>query len=109
MITRQLVVLLLGLVMVRVAVKLRTHAGCCKNLARYMLEHYNCDSYSLILHKTKLFAPALAPFKAYYEGDGFPDVFDLSLLSHVKETSGVPKQSQAQHEMLNMLKPRLFL
>ncbi|KAI3912024.1 hypothetical protein MKW92_032412 [Papaver armeniacum] len=33
---------------------------------------------------TKLCAPALAPFKAYYEGDGFPDVFDLSLMSHVK-------------------------
>ncbi|KAI3887451.1 hypothetical protein MKX03_022131 [Papaver bracteatum] len=63
----------------------------------------------LILHKTKLCVPALASFKAYYEGDGFPGVFDFSLLSHVKETSGVPKQSQAQHEMLNMLKSRLFL
>ncbi|RZC81964.1 hypothetical protein C5167_044527 [Papaver somniferum] len=60
-------------------------------------------------HSTKLCAPALAPFKVYYEGDGFPHVFDLSLLSHVRETFGVPKQSQAQHEMLNMLKPRLFL
>ncbi|KAI3914809.1 hypothetical protein MKW92_036575 [Papaver armeniacum] len=67
---------------------LRTHAGCCNNLARYMLEHFDCDSYSLILHKTKLCSAALAPFKG---------------------TSGVPKQSQAQHEMLNMLKPRLFL
>ncbi|RZC60592.1 hypothetical protein C5167_022349 [Papaver somniferum] len=62
----------------------------------------------LILHKTKLYAAALAPFKAY-EGDGFPYVIDLSLLAHVKETSGVPKQSQAQHEMLDMLKPWLFL
>ncbi|KAI3844989.1 hypothetical protein MKX03_014694, partial [Papaver bracteatum] len=44
-----------------------THAGFCNNLARYMLEHFDCDS--LILHKTKLCAPALAPFKAYYEGN----------------------------------------
>ncbi|KAI3907012.1 hypothetical protein MKW98_009194 [Papaver atlanticum] len=42
-----------------------TRAGCCNNLVRYMLEHFNCDSYSLILHKTKLCAAALAPFKAY--------------------------------------------
>ncbi|KAI3901132.1 hypothetical protein MKW92_004531 [Papaver armeniacum] len=49
------------------------------------------DDFSLLMYfmlSTKLCAPALAPFK---------------------ETSGVPKQSQAQHEMLNMLKPRLFL
>ncbi|RZC46678.1 hypothetical protein C5167_039627 [Papaver somniferum] len=52
----------------------RTHAGCCNNLARYMLDHFDCDSYSLILHKTKLCAPSPAPFKAYYEGDGFPDI-----------------------------------
>ncbi|RZC47593.1 hypothetical protein C5167_040551 [Papaver somniferum] len=69
----------------------RTHAGCCNNLTRYMLEHFDSDSVIRIT------------------GDGFPDVFDLSLLSHVRETFGVPKQSQAQHEMLNMLKPRLFL
>ncbi|KAI3846544.1 hypothetical protein MKX03_008226 [Papaver bracteatum] len=73
--------------------------------------YFDCDSYRLMMllssenltrcNHTKLCAPALAPFKAYYEGDGFPDVFDLKI--------GVPKQSQAQHEMLNMLKPRLFL
>ncbi|RZC71167.1 hypothetical protein C5167_034431 [Papaver somniferum] len=40
----------------------RTHAGCCNNLTRYMLEHFDSDS-------TKLCAPALAPFKAYYEGN----------------------------------------
>ncbi|KAI3849226.1 hypothetical protein MKX03_001625 [Papaver bracteatum] len=42
----------------------------------------------ILLMSTKLFAPALALFK---------------------ETSRVLKQSQAQHEMLNMLKSRLFL
>ncbi|RZC60558.1 hypothetical protein C5167_022326 [Papaver somniferum] len=40
----------------------RTHAGCCNNLTRYMLEHFDSDS-------TKLCAPSLAPFKAYYEGN----------------------------------------
>ncbi|RZC51135.1 hypothetical protein C5167_019561 [Papaver somniferum] len=42
--------------------------------------------------------------------------FEMSLVIHtdialadITETSGVPKQSQAQHEMLNMLKPWLFL
>ncbi|RZC94379.1 hypothetical protein C5167_029769 [Papaver somniferum] len=66
-----------------------------------------CFKSSLILHKTKLYAAALAPFKAY-EGDGFPYVIDFSLLAHVKSLVNPGSIPQPRTSPCNQNPPHLF-
>ncbi|KAI3978029.1 hypothetical protein MKX01_032406 [Papaver californicum] len=72
------------------------------------MEHFYCDFVQLIFHKTKLCAAALAPFKAYKDSNRTIRIGTI-LLDNPRNFWGVPKQSQAQHEMINMQKLRICL